>query len=255
MLKKLIKHEFISSLKTMLTLYAAMIVAAGAGRLLNLFGGSSAAMAMQTVINVVRILNDLVLYLGIFLTLYVIAQRVYSSMLGEEGLTAMSVPASIRLHLTARFIAAEVWCAAAIGVSLFSYWLYNAALPPVLTQFFSSGFGFFYGFMAALIALLISTVVISGIYLAAATGHLFIKRRLPATLISGGVVFAVLGGLSYVLFEFSVFEKVFGFIGTEAFGVMSDYGIFGAVYFAALCVGCFEGANCILNKKLNICCH
>lgn len=253
MLKKLIKHEFISSLKTMLTLYAAMIVAAGAGRLLNLFGGSSGATVMQTVINVVRILNDLVLYLGIFLTLYVIAQRVYNSMLGEEGLTTMSVPASVRLHLTARFVAAWVWCAATIGVSLFSYWLYNAALPPVLTQFFSSGFGFFYGFMAALIALLISAVVISGIYLASAAGHLFIKRKLPATLISGVIIFAALGGISYVMFEFGVFEKIFAFTGDQAVAFMSDYGIFGAVFFSALCVGCFEGANHIINKKLNIC--
>ena len=120
MLKNLTKHEFISSWKTLLPLYGAMIVAAGAGRLLNLYGSSSEAMIMQTVINVVRILNDLVLALGVFLTLYVIAQRVYRSMLGEEGLTTMAVPASVRSHLTARVIAALGWCASTIGVSLFS---------------------------------------------------------------------------------------------------------------------------------------
>lgn len=237
----------------MLTLYAAMIVAAGAGRLLNLFGGSSEIMIMQTVINVVRILNDLVLALGVFLTLYVIAQHIYRSMLGEEGLTAMSVPASVRSHLTARFIAAIVWCAGTMGVSLFAYWLYNAELPQVLSVFLNSGFGFFYYFMAALIALLIAAVVVSGIYLAAAAGHLFIKQRLAATLISGVVIFAALGGISYVMFEFGVFEKIFAFTGDQAVAFMSDYGIFGAVFFSALCVGCFEGANHIINKKLNIC--
>ena len=209
-------------------------------------------MIMQTVINVVRILNDLVLALGVFLTLYVIAQRVYRSMLGEEGLTTMAVPASVRSHLTARFIAALVWCAGTMGVSLFSYWLYNGILPPVLSVFLNSGFGFFYYFMAGLIALLIAAVIISAIYLSAAAGHLFIKQRLAATLISGVIILAALDGISYIMFEFGVFEKVFAFIGSDAVGVMSDYGIFGALFFSALCVGCFECANRIINKKLNI---
>ncbi|MBQ6552066.1 MAG: hypothetical protein IJL83_00380 [Clostridia bacterium] len=252
MLKKLIKHEFISTWKTMLPLYAAMLVAAGAGRLLNLFGGSSDAMVMQTVINVVRILNDLVLALGAFLTLYVIAQRVYRSMLGDEGTITMTMPVTIRAHLTARFIAAMVWCACTMAVSVFSYWIYHAVLPPIVTVFFNRGFGFFYNFMAALLALLIAAVIVAGVYLAAAVGHLFLKQRLPATVISGVLIIGVLGGLSYLTFEFGVFEKVFAFIGEASVKTMSDYGIFGAIFFSALCVGCFEGANAIINRKLNI---
>ena len=252
MLTKLIKHEFISTWKTMLPLYAAMLVAAGAGRLLDLFGGSSDAMVMQTVINVVRILNELVLALGVFLTLYVTAQRVYRSMLGEEGPVTVTLPVTIRAHLTARFIAAMVWCACTMAVSVFSYRIYHAAFPPIVTVFFNRGFGFFYNFMAAVLALLIAAVIVAGVYLAAAVGHLFLKQRLPATIISGVLIIGVLGGLCYLLFEFGVFESVFAFMGEAAVKTMSDYGIFGAVLFSALCVGCFEGANALITRKLNI---
>ncbi|MBO4934790.1 MAG: hypothetical protein J5441_06470 [Clostridia bacterium] len=252
MLKKLIKHEFISSWKTMLPLYAAMLVASGAGRLLNVFGGSSEAMVMQTVINVVRILNELVIALGIFLTLYVVAQRVYRSMLGDEGATTMAIPATVREHLTARFTTAMVWCACTMGVSVFSYWLYHAELPPVVSVFFNSGFGFFYNFMAALLALLIASVIVAGIYLASAIGHLFLKQRLAATIIGGIIIICTLGGISYLMFEFGVFDKIFAFIGEGTVKTMSDYGLFAAVFFSALCVGCFESANSIINRKLNI---
>ena len=252
MLKKIIKHELISSWKTMIPLYAAMIVAAGAGRLLGVFGGSSETTIMQTVVNVVRILNDLVLALGAFLTVYVISQRVYRSMLGEDGARTMAVPATVRAHLTARFTVAMLWCAGTMAVSVFSYWLYHAVLPPVITVFFNKGFGFLYNFMAALLALLIAAVIVAGIYLAAAVGHLFLKQRLAATLISAVIILAALGGLSYVMFEFGVFEKVFSFIGEDAARILSDYGIFAAVFFSALCAGCFEGANKIIEKHLNI---
>ena len=139
-----------------------------------------------------------------------------------------------------------------MAVSVFSYWIYHAVLPPIVTVFFNRGFGFFYNFMAALLALLIAAVIVAGVYLAAAVGHLFLKQRLPATVISGVLIIGVLGGLSYLTFEFGVFEKVFAFIGEASVKTMSDYGIFGAIFFSALCVGCFEGANAIINRKLNI---
>ena len=252
MLKKLIKHEFISTWKTMLPLYAALLVAAGAGRLLNAFGGSSEAALMQSVINIVRILNDIVLALGAFLTLYVIAQRVYRSMLGDEGAATMSVPATVRAQLTARFIAAMVWCAATMGFSVLAYWIYRAVLPPAVTLFFNSGFGFLYSLMAAVIALLMAAVIVAALYLACAIGHLFIKQRPAATIMSGIALLAALGGLSYAVFEFGVFEKLFGFIGESAVGALNDYGVFAAVFFAALCVICFEIANRIINRKLNL---
>ena len=252
MLNKLIKHEFISSWKTMIPLYAAMTVAAGAGRLLNVFGGSSEATAMQTAINAVRILNDAIIVLAIFLTIYVIAQRVFRSMLGEDGTATMSLPVTVRAHLTARFIVAMVWCAGTVGFSILAYWLYRAVLPPVVTVFFNSSFGLFYNVMAVVLALLIAAVIIAGIYLASAIGHLFLKQRIAVTVISGVIILAALGGMSYLVFEFGIFEKVFSFIGNAAVGVMSDYGLFGAVFFSALCVACFESANRIINKKLNI---
>lgn len=252
MLKKLVKHEFISSVKTMLTLYAAMLVAAGAGRLFNVIGGSYDGDVIQTVANVVRMLNNIVLILAAFLTLYVIAQRVYRSMLGDEGATTMALPVTVRSHLTARFIAAVIWCAGTIGFSALSYWIYHGELPEAVKVFFNSGFGFFYDFMAILLALLISAVIVSGIYLAAAVGHLFFKQRLAATIISGIVIFGVLGSISYLLFEFAVFEKIFAFLGEGAISVMSGYGIFGALFFCGLSVVCFECANSIISKRLNI---
>lgn len=252
MLKKLIKHEFISTWKTMLILYAAMLVAAGAGRLLNVFGGESEATLMQTLVNVVGILNDIVLILGAFLTLYVVAQRVYTSMLGDEGKTAMSLPVTVRAHLTARFAVAMIWAAGTMAFSVFAYWLYRAVLPPVVTVFFNSGFGFFYNFMAALLALLIAAVCVAGVYLAAALGHLFLKQRLVASILCGVGLFAVLGGLSYLIFEFRLLEKPFFFLGENTLNALSDYGAFGAVFFVILCVVCFECANRIISRRLNL---
>ena len=252
MIKKLIKREFISTWKTMLALYAAMLIAAGAGRLLNVFGGNSEATLMQTVVNLVSILNDIILALGAFLTLYVVAQRVYSSMLGDEGKTTMSLPVTVRAHLTARFAVAMVWSAGTIGFSIFAYWIYHAALPPVVTVFVNYDFGFFYYFMAALLALLIAAVCVSGVFLSAALGHLFYKQRLLASLLCGVGVFAVLGGLSYLALEYRLLEKPFGFLGESTVSALSDYGAFGAVFFIVLCVVCFECANRIISKRLNL---
>ena len=97
-----------------------------------------------------------------------------------------------------------------------------------------------------------ASVIVAGIYLAAAVGHLFLKQRPAATVISGVVILAVLGGASWLVFEFGVFEKIFAFVGDGAVAVMSDYGLFGAVFFSALCIACFEAANSILKKHLNI---
>ena len=252
MLKKLIKHEFISSWKTMLPLYAAMLVAAGAGRLLSAFGGDQESSLMQTVVNFVKIMNDIVLLLGVFLTLYVIAMRVFKSMLGENGTMTMSIPATVRRQLTARFVCAMAWSALTAGFCVFAYWLYNAQLPPLVTVFFKSDFGFWYNFMAVVLMLLIGAMAVSGIYLSVALGHLFRKERVAATLLCGVGVFAVLGGAFYLALYFNPVEKIFSFVDGGVLQTLNDYGVFGAIFFLLLCIACFETANALLKKHLNI---
>ena len=252
MLKNLFKRELLASWRTMLPLYAAIVVAAGAGRLLSAFAGSSESTFMQTIINFVSITNDIIILLGVFLTLYVITMRVYKSMLGENGAVTMSLPATIRQQLTARFACAMMWSVLTAGFCVFAYWLYRAQLPPVVTVFFKSDFGFWYNFMAAVLMLILAAMVISGLYLSVALGHLFRKERIAASLLCGVGVFAVLGGAFYLALYFNPIEKVFSFVDGGVLQTLNDYGVFGAAFFLLFCIACFETANGILKKHLNI---
>ena len=75
MTAKLIKHEFLSTARTMPLLYAAMLLTAFAGRILNLFAGSDPKNALLIMLNFVKIMNQLIIWLGIAVTVIVIIQR------------------------------------------------------------------------------------------------------------------------------------------------------------------------------------
>lgn len=248
---KLIKREFAATYRTMLPLYGAMVVSAGAGRLLDLFGGASESGAMLTVINLVRIMNNLVLVLGAFLTLYVAVQRVYKSMILGEDKLEYSPECTVRKHLYARFSVSMIWCVLSLGFTVFCHWLYRGELPFYIKIFFDTGLGAAANIMACVIILLMIAAIICALYLALGIGNLFGEKRLAGSVISGVVVFAVISAASYFVLKYEILEKVFEFIGSAFVTGMQEYGGFASLLFAAFAVICFEISNKLIGKKLN----
>lgn len=246
---KLIRHEFTETYHVMLPLYAAIILSAGAGRLLNLFAASKESPALLAVCNLIAMLIDIIMTLGIFLTLFVAAKRVYSPMVTSNDSVSFCSEASVRANLTARLLVSMIWSAGTLVFITLGYWLYFWALPYYVRIFFYTGLGFWGELMAALIILLAALMVICALYLSVAIGGLSKKQPLGLSIISGVGVFGVLGAACYFLFRYSLLDKAFAFIGKGFITFMQTYGVFAVIISAVFSVVCFEPANAILGSR------
>lgn len=252
MTAKLIKHEFLSTARTMPLLYAAMLLTAFAGRILNLFAGSDPKNALLIMLNFVKIMNQLIIWLGIAVTVIVIIQRIYKSVLGKEGYLTMSLPASPRSILIAKLAISLLWSILTFAVATVTYWIYLGKLPLAFSLFFSSEQGATLNLMTVLVLLSIITLLICSIYLSVTIGHLF-KSRLPIVYIASAVAtFTVIISIVYLVYNFDVINKLLSFLGESTLTELNTYGVPALVFFTLLSLVSFEGAKFILSKRLNL---
>lgn len=252
MLRKFIKHEFAATSRTMLLLYAAMLLTSFAGRILNLFAGTDPKNALLIMLNFVKIMNQLVIWLAIAVTVIVIIQRIYKSVIGKEGYLTMTLPISPRSILVAKLIVSLIWASLTYCAATAMYWIYLGRLPVAFTLFFSSESGVALNLMTVLVLLSIVTLIICGIYLSVSVAHLF-KTKLPVIFLASALVtFTFLAGVVYLIYNFNVIDYLLSFIGDETLSTLNTYGLPGFIFFILLSVGCFESSNFILSKKLNL---
>ena len=138
MIRKLLKLEFLETYRPMLLLYASMLLTAGAGRVINLFAGTNPQNTLLIMLNFVRIVNQLIIWLGALVTVITIVQRIYKSVFGKDGYIMMMLPTSARSILFSKLTVSLLWSAATYCISVLSFQLYNAKLPAFFSVFFSA---------------------------------------------------------------------------------------------------------------------
>ncbi|AOR22789.1 ABC transporter permease [Clostridium taeniosporum] len=193
MLGKLIKYETKATGRTLLPLYAALLIFA----LINkIFMNNDFSIIDRNTLGGVPAMLSIFAYIAtmvaIFVvTFFVIIQRFYKNILGDEGYLMHTLPVHPWQNITSKLLVGIIWIIVSGIVAILSVLIlaFNSnALNPNLFRDISEGFSYFYaqygvsGYMIGLefiiAALLQIAVGIIMIYASISIGHLFNKRRI-----------------------------------------------------------------------------
>ncbi len=198
MLGKLIKYELRATRRTMLPLYAALLVIALLTRL------SMSSLFVQNGMAHHGLLNFIAVALGTafglltfavgFITLFLMAQRFQKNLLGDEGYISFTLPVTASQNIAAKLIVSIVWFFSSFVVEILATIILTAQMR-FLPHFFSSLFDFFktfpegYAPHAVLWTVEGVLLVLSGmslcilmVYASIALGHCFQKHRILMSL-------------------------------------------------------------------------
>ena len=252
MLGKLIKYEFKATARILTPLYIALLAFA----LINkLFMGGNNNIDSE-------FLGGIPMLISIFaygctmaavfiITFFVIVQRFYKNLLGDEGYLMNTLPVKAWMNISSKLIVSIIWSMVSGIVAILSI-LIMAYSPGMFSDISSRIAEFitylpegYYGFTIELIiygfiSMISSTLMI---YLSISIGHLFNKRRILASfgafivlnMITSGIKGVVQGGITMVN-DFSAMPSLKGVFVLDI--------LLGIVFF----IGC----NYIIKNKLNL---
>lgn len=269
MLSKLLKYEIKATARLFLPLYLTVVIFA----VINLFfltapnaGGHSfsfynLAMGISMFVFVTLMVGLVVM------TLFVLIQRFYKNLLGDEGYLMFTLPVKSWSHILCKLITAMLWTMAS-GLVAFGAILLVSSDEINIGEFFSRIFAvisgtiqefgvYFYLFTleGIILGLLIIASTILAVFAAIALGQLFNKHKLLA---SFGMYIALQIASQIVLFLISVTVFNLGIFRAEsAFFMPSAMLVNGIMLAAILYFGVFTAAyfyltNYILKRKLNL---
>jgi hypothetical protein len=268
MLRKLVKYEFRATSRVLLPLYGTML-------LLSLLNRFTISVLKTPGFSFGNLVSGLLMFAYVavicttaFMTIFIMAQRFYRNLLGDEGYLMFTLPLPVWHNITAKLIVSVLWSILGVLVTLLSIFFvsfqpeYLTELPRLLFEFKSwlISVGFPVNFHIVLYLLegaLLSVAAIAGsvliIYASVSLGHLFHRHRI---LFAFGA-FIGLSILSQILSFFLVypfrnadFEALSIHIGSPAVAHLLLCGsllvvlLFGAAYFAI--------TNYTLKKRLNL---
>lgn len=252
MIRKLFKHEFLETFRPMLLLYGAILLTAGAGKVINLFAGTNPQNALLIMLNFVRIVNRLIIWLGVLVTIVTIVQRIYKSVFGKDGYLVMMLPTSPRSILYSKLAISLLWTVGTYCTSVFAFRLYNGKLPDFFSLFFDSEYGIFLNIMTAIVLMSIVVLIICGIYLSLSIGHLFKSKTALPSIFSSVFIFTIIGGLIFVIYNFDILNALLSLLAPTTLETLNIYGIPAIILFGAISAICFETSNFIISKHLNL---
>lgn len=118
MLGKLIKHEFKSTSRTFLALYAVVLVVTiilkGVVEAQSLFNVNNAIISMLTGVTIVAfVLGIIAILLGSFV---LVIKRFYDNMLKDEGYLSFTLPVSTGQHIACKSIVGYIWMVLSVVV-------------------------------------------------------------------------------------------------------------------------------------------
>lgn len=264
MLTKLLKYEFRATARLFLPLYVVLLVFALINRFIN-FEKLVAIDAQVFGFGVLELFGFLarllyfVLVVGILvMTLLILLQRFYKSLLGDEGYLMFTLPVRPWQHIVSKLIAAAVWVTASGLVTAGSIMILTARadMGKVLQEIvsaFGNAFGVagFFVFPGALLAVMASGILM--IYAATALGHISPRHKILASL----AWYAALGFASTTLL--SIFLTRIRAPLQEITGVVNDgmsinLGMVWYVLLPAVVLGViyFVLTDYILERRLNL---
>lgn len=214
MLGKLIKYDFLAIGRLLLPLYAALIA-------VSLLLGITVRMNLQNGVAVLIIIYTLIITAGMVMTAYLLVERFYHNLLGNEGYLMFALPVTTADHIVEKLLSALIWTAIGIvAVLLSGICLALTAAPwSDLMKGFSEFFrmisngeirGEDVGQILEILAVLAAGMVafLAKVYCSIAVGHLWREHRIL------GSILAFIG--------FSILE-VWVSIGAGRAGIITGY--------------------------------
>lgn len=263
MLTKLLKYEFRATARLFLPFYVVLLVFALINRFIN-FEQLVAIDAQVFGFGVLELFGFLarllyfVLVVGILvMTLLILLQRFYKSLLGDEGYLMFTLPVRPWQHIVSKLIAAAVWVTASGLVTAGSIMILTASadmgkLLQETVSAFGNAFGVtgFFVFPGTLLAAMASGILM--IYAAAALGHISPRHKILASL----AWYAALGFTSTTLL-FTFLTRVrapLQITGVVTDGMSINLGMVWYVLLPAVVLGAiyFVLTNYVLERRLNL---
>ena len=179
MLTKLLKYEFKATARLFLPLYAVLLVFALLNRFINPFQATINS-TLTAIIASLSMAAYFALIVGVFvMTLIIMIQRFYKSLLGDEGYLMFTLPVHTWQLIVSKLVVAMTWSILSYLVAIGSVLILSRAsgawieIWEVVTAFRGSWIYLISGF----IFLASGTMMI---YAAIALGHLFSRHKLLA---------------------------------------------------------------------------
>ena len=268
MLSKLLKYEIKATARLFLPLYLTIVIFA----VINLFflatpnpGAKSfsfynLAMAISMTVYVTLMIGLVVM------TLFVLVQRFYKNLLGDEGYLMFTLPVKSRSHILCKLITAVLWTIASGFVAfcsilvIFSNKISIAQIFGQLSMAFGQltqefgAYSYLFTFEVMVVGLLTIASTILTIYAAIALGQLFNKHKLLASFgmyIALQIVSQIIMVLSSaIFFNLAVFKPAGTFLPSAA--VVNGILLVCILYFGAFTAGYFCLTNYLLKRRLNL---
>lgn len=259
MLSKLLKYEIKSTARLFLPLYMAVIIFAGINRLLfsNSFSGTSIPLNLQGIISFISMFIYVILIVGMMaMTLIVMIQRFYKSLLGDEGYLMFTLPVQTWKHIMNKLIVAMFWTILSAIIAVCSIFIIAYVNGPSIkfseiSELFRNYIGYTGMIEIVILVLLSIAAYILMIYAAIALGHLFSKHKLLAS-------FGMYIGISTISqMLLTAFIPLINLQSFTAAAVPSHSQIqmlflYSIIYSAIVIIGCFALSNLLLKRNLNL---
>lgn len=261
MLIKLLNWEIKATSRLFVPLYITLLVFALFNRILNPFElmASSSNLNFQTIIGFLSIAAYFALIVGVgVMTLVIMIQRFYKSLLGDEGYLMFTLPTTKWRHIISKLLIAILWTVLSILITIISVIL--IANPENLSGELSNMiseirmvFGTAGLFMLPTVMVLGITQSIMMIYTAITLGHMFSRHRLLASfgMYCGLYMF---NQILFVIFILVFGSGIFNFLNhtdlTQG-GASIIMGGFGICIALLICLY-FSVTNILLKRRLNL---
>lgn len=189
MLRKLLKYEIRATARIMLPLYLVLIAFSLINLVIDPFRliESSENSIIQAIVARLSMMLYVVLIVGISaMTLVIMIQRFYKSLLGDEGYLMFTLPVEPWQHILSKLLVSLMWAAASFLTTLVSVAIISRIPDParIIAQVYKMLIQYL-GYPAlALIPIYMLAAACSGImmvYTAIALGHQFQKHKLLAS--------------------------------------------------------------------------
>lgn len=273
MLRKLMKYEFKATARWFFPLYSAIVLFALINRFLisSQPAGNEIMNAMRGTLTTISIIVYVLLFIGtMIVSLVVVIQRFYKSLLGDEGYLMFTLPVKTWHHIGSKLVIATLWnlLSGLVGFGSIMIIIPTNELNEMLAAL-STVIGIFNAPVLILFGVLFIANIVRAvveIYTAIALGHLFNKRRVLLSF----ACYLGINTLSQILYTLILPFVSMPFIKTiseDMSGVsmtaelnsfvslvphITTFSLFILIISVIATAGYFIATNCLLKSKLNL---
>ncbi|WP_026478661.1 hypothetical protein [Alkaliphilus transvaalensis] len=262
MLNKLLRWEFKATARLLIPLYLTLLLFSLINRIINPFNliQTSNNFSLQIFISYITIVAYFSLVVGtVAMTLVIMIQRFYKSLLGDEGYLMFTLPTTTWKHIISKLLVAVVWVIGSMVTTITSIIIISGAdnIGQQLIELINGVkeiLGVAGIFTLPFMMLLMITTAVLMIYAAISLGHMFSRHKLIASFAMYGVLYLfsqILIVISIVIFSNSFFATLINSTETTP-DIFRKLSIFYIIFATLLSTVYFTLTNTLLTKKLNL---